>query len=277
MKTRSFGLASMAWIGVGVSLAAPARAQMVAGWDFSQYLGAGLLSIDGATFTDRLAANYSDLDPTFGAGVESAAFGTMHVDGTFGSTNVDEASAGAQFVPTSDSLVSNLDAPAFNSFDSHTILLDEESQVYANLLSMIASGAVDVVFAADLTPAGQTGSNWSVSFGGRTFSGTSNVAVAFSSDGSSYGSPVSVQLTGNDTAFSVDLGAVTSQTAFVRFSFDPIGDELPIIDNVAIHVPEPGGGILAVTALLAVQGLSTFRRRDVRALAGAADARVPRH
>lgn len=277
MKTRSLAWTSIACIGVVAALAGPARAQMVAGWDFSQYLGAGLLSIDGATFTDQLAANYSDLDPTFGAGLESAAFGTMHMDGTFGSTNVDEASAGAQFVPTSDSLASNLDAPAFNSFDSHTILLDEQSQVYANLLSMIASGPVDVVFAADLTPAGQTGSNWSVSFGGRTFSGTSNVAIGFSSDGSSYGSPVSVQLTGNDTAFSVNLGAVSSQTAFVRFSFDPVGEALPIIDNVAIHVPEPGGGILAVTALLAVQGLSTFRSRDARAPAAAAHAHAPRH
>jgi hypothetical protein len=250
---------------------------MVAGWDFSQYLGAGLLSIDGATFTDQLAANYSDLDPTFGAGLESAAFGTMHVDGTFGSTNVDEASAGAQFVPTSDSLVSNLDAPAFNSFDSFTILLDEESQVFANPLSMIASGPVDVVFEADLTSAGQTGSNWRVSFGGRTFSGTSNVAIGFSSDGSSYGSFGSVQLTENDTAFDVDLGAAASQAGFVRFSFDPVGEALPIIDNVAIHVPEPGGGILAVTAWLAVQGVSALRRRGVRALARAADARLPRH
>ena len=277
MKTRSLALASLACIGAAVSLAVPARAQMVAGWDFSQYLGAGLLSIDGATFTDQLSANYSDLDPTFGAGLESAAFGTLHMDGTFGSTNVDEASPGAQFVPTSDSLGSNLDAPALNSFDSFTILLDEESQVYANPLSMIASSAVDVVFEADLTSAGQTGSGWSVRFGGRTFSGTSNVDVAFSSDGSSYGSPVSVELTVTDTAFSVDLGAETSQTGFVRLSFDPVGEALPIIDNVSIHVPEPGGAILAVTAWLAVHGLAVLRRRIVRAPARVADARTPRH
>jgi hypothetical protein len=268
VKTTSFALASLAWFGALASSGAPARAQMVAGWDFSQYLGAGLLSIDGATFTDQLAANYSDLDPTFGAGAESAAFGTMHVDGSFGSTNVDEASPGAQFVPTSDSLASNLDAPAFNSFDSFTILLDEQSQVFANPLSMIASGAVDVVFAADLG-ADPGGGRWSVSFGGKTLGGSSNVAIGFSSDGSGYTSAGSVQLTENDTAFDVDLGAATSQTAFVRLSFDPVGEILPIVDNVAIHVPEPGAGLGAAVALLAAHGLAGLRRRGVRAAAHA--------
>jgi hypothetical protein len=277
VKTRSLALASLACIAVAGAVTAPARAQMVAGWDFSQYLGVGLLSIDGATFTDQLSANYSDLDPTFGAGAESAAFGTMHVDGTFGSTNVDEASAGAEFIPTSDSLSSNLDAPAFNSFDSFTILLDEQAQMFANPLSMIASGPVDVVFEADLTSAGQSGSNWSVSFGGRTLSGTSNVAIGFSSDGSSYGGFGSVQLTVNDTAFQVNLAAAPSQTGFVRLSFDPVGEDLPIIDNVAIRVPEPGEGILAVTAWLAVQGAVAFRRRGARVPALAPEPSIPRH
>src|SRR5262245_1029525 len=49
-------------------LAAPAGATGIAGWDFSQYLGTSLLSTDGATFTNTLSANYSQLDPTFNAG-----------------------------------------------------------------------------------------------------------------------------------------------------------------------------------------------------------------
>lgn len=266
MKPKPLALASMASIAAAVSLAVPAQAEMVAGWDFSQYFGAGYLSIDSLSFTDQLSANYSDLDPTFGAGAESAAFGTMHLDGTVGSTNVDEGSPAAQFIPTTDSLASNLNAPALNSFDSHTILLDPtEGQLFANFLSMIAQGPVDVVFEADLTPAARTGSNWSVSFAGKTFNGgNSSVAIGFSTDGGSYGDFGSVQLTGADTAFSVDLGGGASETAFVRLSFDPVGDALPIIDNVAIHVPEPGGEVLAVTAWLAVQGLVAFRRPGAR-------------
>jgi hypothetical protein len=63
---------------------------LVAGWDFSQYDNDPLsLSIDGGTtLTNTLAANYSDLDPTSGAGFDSAAFGTMFMNGLFGSTLV---------------------------------------------------------------------------------------------------------------------------------------------------------------------------------------------
>ena len=39
-----------------MSLAGSARATMVAGWDFSQYFGAGFLSTDGATFQTTLDA-----------------------------------------------------------------------------------------------------------------------------------------------------------------------------------------------------------------------------
>jgi hypothetical protein len=78
-----------------------AQASLVARWDFSQYAGDGFMSIDGgSSFTNTLSANYSDLDPTFGAGFESAAFGTMYVDGSFGSTPVAAVSGSEQFLPT---------------------------------------------------------------------------------------------------------------------------------------------------------------------------------
>jgi hypothetical protein len=253
---------------LAASLALPARAEMVAGWDFSQYLAAGFLTLDpgAATYVNTLDANYSDFDPTFNAGAESAAFGTMRMDGSAGSTTVDpNPGSNPVFVPTDFSLVSNLDAPVVNPFDSFQ-LLQEEGQVLANPLSMLARGPVNVVFEADLTSVPETGSNWSVRFGGRTFSGTSTVTIDFSTDGASYGSFGSVQLTEVDTAYSVDLGTAPSETGYVRLGFDPVGIDQPIIDNVSIHVPEPGGELLAVTAWLTLQGLMTFRRRRATAL-----------
>lgn len=55
--------ASLLWVGT-------AGAQLMAGWDFSQYAVDGALSTDGATFTDTLAANYSSFDLTNNAGSE---------------------------------------------------------------------------------------------------------------------------------------------------------------------------------------------------------------
>ena len=81
-------------VAVAAFVSAPAQATMVAGWDFSQYLSDSQLSVDGATYTDTLSANYSNLDPTFGAGAESAAFGTMYIDGSFGSTAIEITGSG---------------------------------------------------------------------------------------------------------------------------------------------------------------------------------------
>jgi len=74
--------------------AAPAAAveMTVAGWDFSQYLGAGVLSTDGSTFTSTLSANYSEWDATGNAGADAAMYGTMYMDCSFGSTNVSAGS-----------------------------------------------------------------------------------------------------------------------------------------------------------------------------------------
>ena len=85
MKNR-FWISSLAAIGISVLSAGGANATMVAGWDFSQYLAPGALTIDGANGTNVLSANYSNLDPTSGAGAESAAFGTMYMNGRHGSS-----------------------------------------------------------------------------------------------------------------------------------------------------------------------------------------------
>ncbi len=247
-----------------------ARAGVVAGWDFSQYFGAGFLSTDGATFVGTLPANYSEQDPTANAGSESAAFGTLYLDGSFGSTAVGAGSGPESFVPTSRSLDSNLTAPAdgigTNPFDAHTILRNE-GQTSTELLSMTARGSTNAVFGADLTSVPATGFNWRVSFGGKTFNGSSTVGVEFSTDGSGYSSVGSVNLTTTETTHQVFLSSDTSETAFVRLSFPaPAGGGVnqAIIDNVAISVPEPGALGLAFGLALSL-GLCAARRRTAGA------------
>jgi hypothetical protein len=230
-----------------VPASALAQASMVAGWDFSQYLGDGFLSIDdGSTFTNVLSANYSDLDPTFGAGIESQAFGTMYINGMFGSTNVEAGSGTEPFVPAAilpnGSLASNLTAPGEVDFDSHSVLQSEGGQENAVFLSMLALSPVTVVFEASLLSVPpQTGSNWSVGFGGRTASGTSTVGIEFSSDGSNFQSFGSANLTTTDALFEVALGTESTATGYVRLTFNPVDADDAIIDNVAILAELSGG------------------------------------
>lgn len=247
------------------TVAGSAQALMVAGWDFSQYLGDGILSVDGAEGANTLAANYSNLDPTFNAGAESAAFGMMFIDGQFGSTNVDPFSAGLpEFVPTANSLTSNLDGPVQgagdNPFDSDTILLDE-GQLFYNPLSMAATANVSVVFQATLFPVGGVGTDWSLSLGGRTTGGTQSVGVEFSSDGVAFAPVGTIGLTTNDTPYTVALGAGPTPNAWVRLTFAPTGGNFALIDNLGLGatvIPEPGTAMLLLTGLA---GLHSYGRR----------------
>jgi len=198
MNTRSLIAAIVALAGLGLC-AMTAHAQMVAGWDHSQYAGPDLLSIDGATFTNTLDANYSSLDPTFNAGAESAAFGTLYLDGQFGSSAVDPNPGSATYVPVPPSLASNLTAPVTgpgtNPFDSLTILTSE-GQAFANLQGMTAKAPVSVVYGASLSSVSQVGRDWVLSFGARTASGSSTISVEFSVDGGSYSPAGSVDIDG---------------------------------------------------------------------------------
>src|SRR5262245_26992020 len=237
MKTRiATSLVTLA-LSLLVAGASFAQASLVAGWDFSQYAGDGFMSIDGGgSFTNTLSANYSDLDPTFGAGFESAAFGTMFADGQFGSTAVSAGSGTEEFVPSAavgGSLASNLEAPALLDFDAFSVL-SSEGQVSTESLAMLAPAAASVVFEADLSGAGQTGTNWSLSLGARTTSGTSSVGVEFSSDGDAFTSAGTLNVTAVDSLFTVSLAAASSNHAFVRLSFAPSGVDQPLIDNLAI-------------------------------------------
>lgn len=264
-------LAIAAVIGA-ITVGGNARATMVAGWDFSQYLGDGTLVIDDGSIFDfvyTLGANYSHLvspaSTTSGIGGVSplaAQFGTMFIDGQFGST--DQAVQDA-FLPFANSLNSNINAPVVNDlsspfrnpFDSHTIL-QFEGQVNAQLLSMTALQSTSAVFQATPT---LPGTEWSLSFGGRTQSGNSSVEVEFSPNGADWVSLGIIALTAVDTAFEVALGDDLTQTAFVRLNFEVQGPFAPLIDNVAINatlIPEPGTALLLLTGLA---GLTAYGRR----------------
>jgi hypothetical protein len=261
-------------LALSASAAGSARAALIAGWDHSPWAISGFLSLDGATLTDTLAASYSDLDPTFGAGAEAAAFGTLYLNGQFGSsaTPLDGTDP---YVPVTGSLVSNVNAPVNGMpagvdvpFGSLTVLVFEGS-LFANDLAMVALGSTQVVYGADLTSVPEIGSNWSLSFAGKTFAaGTQSLlGIEFSTDGMNYANIGQVLLTPVDTLFNVILGAGAADRAFVRFNLtSPGGAASPIIDNVAINatlqtvVPEPGTVLLLGAGLggLALIG----RRRD---------------
>jgi len=264
--------------------------EVVAGWDFSQFQEPGSLTPVGTS----LPANYSDYDPTFNAGSGAAAFGTATLPATdflptAGVMNCERRPVGVnEPLKPAGCAVPNVDGPIRSnkkepwarpgktSFDAFTVLRTEGQQ-YQNALAMRATNNVSAVFKGD-AGSPQPQSAWSVSFGGKVETGggdnggqlscdpngasecTASVSVEYSTNGSSYTSLGSVQLTSADTRYEVPLAVNTSQTGYVRLGLTPGGGgALPIIDNVAL--PEPGATMSLFAGILS---LLVLRRRRGR-------------
>jgi hypothetical protein len=258
MKTRSF-LSALAALATTFAVSGSAHAVMIAGWDFSQYFTSGELSIDAATYTDTLDANYSNLLGAPGAGPAASSYGTFFYNGEYGSTDVVEDSPTALITPASGSLNSNITAPqtgvGFVPFNSFTTL-DAAGQEFEENLSLQIQNNVSFVFAAYLDTIPGLVSDWSLSFGGQTLSGTSIVDIAFSTNGTTFTSAGSRTLNTLDTLYTITLAGLPSDTAFVRLSVNTAGGVGSRIDNVSINgtvvpVPLPSVAILLGTALAA--------------------------
>jgi hypothetical protein len=255
-----------------LAMAGSAQAVMVAGWDFSQYAGENYMDTDeSGEYKNTLPSNYSDLDPTFGAGYQGATpalpgsqqYGTLYFDGSFGSTNLpDLGSVSGDFAPIDISLDSNEDAPGTVDFDSFSVL-GPEGQTYTNALKMtyVGDAIANIVFQVDLSSEGPY-TDWELAFGGRTLlSGTfADVSIAFATslgapDSPNFGANQIRQLNFTDSKVTVDLDGLDgldSALAWIRLGFTGTGGQ-PIIDNVSVNatfVPEPATALMVMVGLL---------------------------
>lgn len=211
---------------------------LVAGFDFSQFLGSGFNSTDGQTFTGVATANYSDFI-TPSPSIEAAPYGNIYWDGQFGSTD-GEHGFDSTIKPASGSLMSakvqTSDLFPFDSLDN----LKDTGQTNTQLLSLgiqqLASASI--VFSADLTMASEVGSDWQIKFAAKELQSgqSSTITWEVSTDGSSY-SPVGTTTTTTsvDTAYTVSAGAFADGSAKVYFRANYAGIATQtLIDNVGI-------------------------------------------
>ncbi|MFH1498035.1 MAG: PEP-CTERM sorting domain-containing protein [Verrucomicrobiota bacterium] len=254
-----------------LALCSSAQAALISGWDFSQYSGDGQNSIDGATFTNVLSANYSSFGSVTGAGPQSAAFGTFYYNGQFGSTNVTTNFVDDEVYPSAfiGSLTSNLTTAqnGVTTFDRHTVLIDQ-GQTFAGSYSMLNTAPVSLVFSGDVSSTVDGyATDWSISFASKINAGTGSILVEFSTDGSNYSVVETINVTTTDTAFTSNLGSQISDAGYVRLTMN---DNAIFLDNVALQgtlttapIPEPSA--FAALAGLAVIGMTVFRRRRTQA------------
>jgi len=259
-----------------------AQAGTVAGWDFSQYRGAGSMTIDNSTFVNTLPANYSSQDGTFGAGADAATFGTLYMNGNAGSTSISPGFGTGDVQPVAADVRKNLNGsaltPGASAFNTFTVL-EVEGQLNTQYTALGAIGnSPSVVFEADLTPnfpgPGVGGAGWSVSFGGLTRVEAdcddgnpatlgdcdAHVTVEYELDGGGYATAGVVTFTPDEQQFILPLSFQGAKVARVRLTLDTTAGR-PIVDNVAVaaqYVPEPG---LAMQLVAGLVGLVAIARR----------------
>jgi hypothetical protein len=272
-----------------------AQAKILAGWDFSQYAGTGslapLTNTLPANYSDLDPTfNAGSGSASFGTlyfdGTNGSSNTVTDLLPTAGVMNCERRAVGVnEPLKPAGCAVPNVDGPVRSnkkepwarkgetSFDAFSVLRSEGQQ-YQNALAMRATNSVSAVFKGD-AGSPQPLSAWSVSFGGRIETGggdnggqascdpagasecTATVSVEYSTNGSSYTSFGSVQLTTADTRYEVPLAVNTSQTGYVRLGLAPgSGNALPVIDNVAL--PEPGATLSLVSGIVS---LLVLRRR----------------
>lgn len=246
-----------------------AHAGLFSGWDFSQYVGEGFNSTNGADFTGEgnVQANYSDFNspsPDIAAGT----FGSIYFNGSFGSTDAVNGFS-FQAAPVSGNLTSNViqtaDLNPFNDLGSYAFLT-ASGQTSTNNLSLGIDDNISVVFEANIFGQGAGVDGWTLNFAAKDSLNTSSVSWEISTDGSSYTSlGLTSNLTTTDSGFSVTSALANgSDQVFFRGTFADIevGTSRAIFDNVGISgtiVPESStyAAIFGVVAL----GFAACRRR----------------
>lgn len=243
--------------------AGSAFADLVAGWDFSQFTFDGDddtdFQFDGTT---SLNANYSDLDlgldafatPGFGGGAAAYGQATWAAPSTFSGydaiNNLGGLYSGQGLVGIS-TVVGSFDLGPGSLNDGQ---LNDSAFGIFNL----AGDASAITFA--LTP-GTTYDSWAIQLAGiTTDGGAGTVALTSSNDGVTFGGPsTTFNLTGSDALYTFDLfGLGVDDSVFVRMVFSSNA----VIDNLAVSgtaVPEPStfAVLLGVVALT----YASIRRR----------------
>jgi hypothetical protein len=228
-----------AGITLGLSLSAQ-DSEMIAGWDFSGYsttLFPGFSSLDGATLTGQVDANFSQNSPAFDT---AGAFGTLYYDGSFTSTSFD---LNAKEIEIGGDLGTLASAGTIGASGNIGVLEDQGQQFgFANGLGLTTNGSI--TFAIDMTTfsSGPAGEGWSLVFAAVNASDSddsSSIAWDYSLDGQSFTSTgLTTEITDSAAAKIVDLSAISElngqSQVFFRANFLGVDDGRTTIDNFQV-------------------------------------------
>ena len=261
-----YKITSLVALSAGLLVSAQAQ-EMVAGWDFSQYANdfPGFSSIDGATLTGQVNANFTQSSPNFNG---ASALGTVFYDGQFGSTAFD---LNAKEVEIGGDLGTLGGAGGIGaSGNLNTLFAQGQDPTNANALGLTTNGSI--TFAIDMSTfaSGPAGEGWSLDFAVVNASDSDNsssIAWEYSTDGIAFTSTaLTTAITNNAAAQTVDLSGITAldglSQIYIKADFTGIADGRTTIDNFQVNataVPEPSS-FAAIFGVLAL-GVAAVRRR----------------